>query len=275
MGSFLAIHDGVYNWWIIALSILTTLLLQILSNLANDYGDSQKGTDNINRLGPDRAVQSGEISAKDMKKGIFLFVMLSLLSGLSLLYISFPNDFLKAGAFLILGVGAILSAIKYTIGKGAYGYSGFGDLFVFLFFGLAGVIGTYYLNTKQIEWDILLPAIVLGFLSMGVLNLNNMRDIDNDILSGKHTLASRLGLKKAKIYHMVLILGAFMLSIIFIVLNYSSVFNFLFVIAIIPMLNDLIGISKQDEQALLDPYLKRLALGTFVFTLLFGFGMLL
>lgn len=274
MGSFLAIYDGQYQWSIIMLSIVTTTLLQILSNLANDYGDSQKGTDNAHRLGPLRAVQSGEISPPQMKNGIIFFVILSLVSGLALLYISFPSDFIQAAIFLLIGIAAIWAAIKYTVGKGAYGYAGFGDLFVFLFFGLAGVLGTYFLNTKQLEWEILLPAVSLGFLSMGVLNLNNMRDIDNDIKSDKHTLASRLGLKKAKYYQITLVIGAILLATLFVVLNYSSVYNLLYLIAAILMLRDLVAIYKQDKQAMLDPFLKKLALETFLFTVLFGLGLL-
>lgn len=274
MGSFLAIYDGQYQWSIIILSIVTTTLLQILSNLANDYGDSQKGTDNAHRLGPERAVQSGEISPAQMKNGIIFFVILSLVSGIALLFVSFPTDFIRAAIFLLIGIAAIWAAIKYTVGKGAYGYAGFGDLFVFLFFGLAGVLGTYFLNTKQLEWEILLPAVSLGFLSMGVLNLNNMRDIDNDIKSDKHTLASRLGLKKAKYYQITLVIGAILLATLFVVLNYSSVYNLLYLIAAILMLRDLVAIYKQDKQAMLDPFLKKLALETFLFTVLFGLGLL-
>ena len=274
MGSFLAIHDGVYSWPVIAFAAITTTLLQILSNLANDYGDTQKGTDNINRLGPERTVQSGEISPGQMKNGMWLFSILSLLSGLYLLYLSFPEDFLMASLFLLIGLAAIGAAIKYTVGKGAYGYAGFGDLFVFLFFGLTGVIGTYFLNTKTIEWDILLPAISVGFLSVGVLNLNNMRDIENDIRSGKHTLASRLGLRRAKGYHGFLVIGAFGLCTAYSILNYDSLFNFLFLISALLMVKDLLEIGKQTDLRKLDPYLKKLAIGTFLFTILFGIGLL-
>lgn len=275
MGSFLAIHDGTYNWLIIFLAAVTTTFLQILSNLANDYGDSQKGTDNVNRLGPLRSVQSGEISPGQMKKGIWGFVFLSLISGILLLYFSFGDNFTTALFFLLLGIASIGAAIKYTVGKKAYGYAGFGDLFVFLFFGLTGVLGTYYLNTKSFDWEILLPAIAMGFLSVGVLNLNNMRDIDNDIQSGKHTLASRMGFSNAKIYHAVLIIGGLVAAGIYVVLNYHSVWNLLFILVVPLLINDLRSVWKHKEQAKLDPYLKKLALGTFLFTIVYGIGLLL
>ncbi len=274
MGSFLAIHDGFYRWEIILLAIVTTVLLQILSNLANDYGDSQKGTDNEKRLGPLRTVQSGRISPARMKRAIWLFSALSLISGLVLLYVSFGDDFWLSVLFLVIGMTAIWAAIKYTVGKGAYGYAGFGDLFVLLFFGFAGVVGTYFLNTKQMNWMVLLPALSLGFLSMGVLNLNNMRDIDNDRMSGKQTVASRLGLQKAKLYHAFLLVGSIIAAVVYVGLNYKSLSNFLFVLPSMIIIKDLFSIFKQQDQAGLDPYLKKLAIATFLFTLCFGFGIL-
>ena len=224
MGSGLAIYLGSYSWIVILLATLTTILLQILSNLANDYGDFQKGTDNDNRLGPERAVQSGEISARQMKTAVIVFAALSLLSGVWLLYASLKEQFMIALVFFVLGIAAIAAAVKYTVGKNAYGYSGLGDLFVFLFFGLTGVLGTYYLNTLSLTWDVFLPAISIGLLSTGMLNLNNMRDIENDIKSGKHTLASKLGLRKAKYYHAFLVIGAIVSALIFILLQLFSSF---------------------------------------------------
>ncbi len=275
MGSFLAVYDGVYSWTVIILTIVTTLFLQILSNLANDYGDSQKGTDNIQRVGPERTVQSGEIAAEQMKTAVIVFAVISLISGISLLYFAFGDDIWKALIFLLIGIGAILAAIKYTVGNRAYGYSGFGDLFVFIFFGLVGVVGTYYLNTHFFRWDILLPAISVGFFSVGVLNLNNMRDISNDIISGKYTVASRFGLTRAKLYHEFLIHGGGTASTIFIVLNYSSPWNLLYMVLMPIFLLDLIKIHKIKEKAMFDPFLKRLAISTLLFSILFGIGLLL
>lgn len=275
MGSFLAIHDGKYTWLVIILAAVTTTLLQILSNLANDYGDSQKGTDNQQRLGPLRTVQSGEISPPQMRKAMWVFSLLSLFSGIGLLYFAFADEFLTSLIFLLIGLAAIGAAIKYTVGRKAYGYAGFGDLFVFVFFGLVGVIGSYYLNTSWWRFDILLPAVSVGFLSTGVLNLNNMRDIDNDLESGKMTLASRLGYLKAKIYHTILILCALIAATIYVVLSYNSPWNFLFLLVVPLMLFDLKNVISKKEHAKLDPYLKKLAIQTFLFTVLFGIGILL
>lgn len=275
MGGGLAVFKGNYSWAVILLAALTTILLQILSNLANDYGDFEKGTDNANRLGPERAVQSGEISARQMKTAVIVLAVLSLLSGVWLLYVALKAQFLEALVFFVLGIAAIAAAIKYTVGKNAYGYSGLGDLFVFLFFGLAGVLGTYYLNTLSLRWDVLLPAISIGFLSTGMLNLNNMRDIDNDIQSGKHTLASKLGLHKAKVYHSFLIVGAIASALVFVGIHFSSLWNLLFLLVAFPLLNDLRIIWKTTNPQKLDPFLKKLALSTLLFAVLFILGLLL
>jgi 1,4-dihydroxy-2-naphthoate octaprenyltransferase len=275
MGSGLAVFKGSYSWMVILLATLTTILLQILSNLANDYGDFQKGTDNVHRLGPERAVQSGEISARQMKTAVIVFAALSLISGVWLLYASLKEQFTEALVFFVLGIAAIAAAIKYTVGKNAYGYSGLGDLFVFLFFGLTGVVGTYYLNTLSLTWDVILPAISIGLLSTGMLNLNNMRDIDNDIQSGKHTLASKLGLQKAKYYHAFLVVGAIAAALLFVWLHYFSLWNLLFLIVALPLLSDLRLIWRTTEQQKLDPFLKRLALSTLAFAVLFIMGLLL
>jgi len=159
MGSFLAIASGIYNWFVISLSIITTLFLQILSNLANDYGDGIKGTDNKDRVGPVRTIQSGKISPKEMRIGIVIFIILSLISGIWLIVESLGSSWYLGLLFFLLGLAAIASAIKYTVGNNAYGYIGFGDLFVFLFFGLLAVAGTYFLNTHSLDWKIFLPGI--------------------------------------------------------------------------------------------------------------------
>jgi len=275
MGSFLAVASGVFSWSIIALSVVTTLLLQILSNLANDYGDGMKGTDNNMRLGPQRAIQSGSISPKEMKLAIVIFTLLSLVTGIWLIIESFGSDWYLGLLFLVLGLSAIAAAIKYTVGSKAYGYSGLGDLFVFLFFGLLAVLGTYFLNTLTLDWLVLLPAISMGFLSTGVLNLNNMRDIENDLKSGKNTLASSMGLGNAKKYHLFLVVGAMIAAIAYSVLNYSSLWNFLYVISFPLFIYQLFRIIKIKEEKLLDPFLKQLALTTLLFTILFGVSLIL
>jgi 1,4-dihydroxy-2-naphthoate octaprenyltransferase len=275
MGSLLAIYDGIYSWTVIIFAIITTLFLQILSNLANDFGDSLKGTDNPNRLGPKRTVQSGEITARQMKIAIVVFALLSFISGLALLYFAFEKDLWKIFIFILIGIGAIVAAIKYTVGKKAYGYSGYGDLFVFLFFGIIGVAGTYYLNTNHLRWDILLPAASIGFFSMGVLNLNNMRDIENDLKSGKRTVASKFGFDRAKFYHEFLIHAGGVTSTIFVVLNYQSAWNLLYMLLMPLFLIDLLKINKTKDKALLDPFLKKLAISTLLFSIIFGIGLLI
>ena len=274
-GSFMAIADRRFDSIVIALAILTTLLLQILSNLANDLGDSLKGTDNKNRIGPARTVQSGEITQKEMWWGVGIVSFLTLASGLSLIVYSLGTQSWQVLFFLILGVVSIAAAIKYTIGNSAYGYRGLGDIFVFIFFGLTGVLGTYYLNAHTLPPDTWLMAISVGLLSTGVLNLNNMRDIENDKISGKNTFAVRIGTLNARVYHSLLVAFAIISGVVYTSLNYHSPAQFIF-LAVIPFfIQDLFRILKIDEQKLLDPYLKKLAISTFAYILLFGIGILI
>jgi len=274
-GSFLAAADGKARAGVIVMALITTLFLQILSNLANDYGDAVKGTDNAERVGPQRTVQSGRISARQMKSAIIVFAMLSFVSGVGLLYVALGDHLVVALIFLVLGLSAIAAAIRYTTGKRAYGYKGWGDVFVFVFFGLVAVLGTYYLNTLQLKWLLLLPASAMGLLSAGVLNLNNMRDTDNDIASGKYTLASRLGTARAKIYHAVLVISALVFTVVYVLLTYHSGWNLLFLLSLPLFFRDLVQIFHTKEKAALDPFLKRLALSILLFSLLFGIGICL
>jgi len=274
-GSFMAVADHESQPFVIALAILTTLLLQILSNMANDLGDSLKGTDNHKRVGPMRTVQGGEITIYEMKRGVGLVSMLTLISGISLIVVSLGTNSWQVLLFLLLGIVSIAAAIKYTIGKSAYGYRGLGDLFVFLFFGLTGVLGTYYLNAQTLPPDTWLMAISVGLLSTGVLNLNNMRDIENDKNSGKNTIVVRIGSINARMYHGFLVAIAILCGIIYTSLNYHSPEQFIF-LAVIPFfISDFFKIVKIDEQQLLDLYLKKLALSTFAYIILFGIGILI
>ena len=247
--------------------LLTTIFLQILSNLANDFGDSQNGVDNAGRLGPERTVQSGKISKPEMKRLIIVFVILSFISGALLIFFGIKNA--NTGMillFFLLGIASIVAAIKYTVGKNPYGYSGFGDLFVFIFFGLIGVCGTYFLHTSQFHITLLLPAASIGFLSAGVLNLNNMRDIENDAASGKKTLVVRMGSEHAKIYHTLLIVIALVLSIIYVVETWQSVYQFMFMFSVFPLGFHLYEVFKNHVPQKLNNQLKVLALTTFFFT---------
>lgn len=272
MGAFLSAFFYGFRWDVSLLAALTTILLQVLSNLANDYGDSQKGTDNQHRIGPERAVQSGKISVLAMRSAIIIFIGLSLISGIVLISHGTRGMDLRFGLlFLVLGVSAIAAAILYTVGNKAYGYSGLGDLFVFLFFGLLAVLGTFFLNTQFLRWDIWLPAASLGLFSTGVLNLNNIRDIENDRNSGKITVAVRLGVKNAKKYHALLILLGLFSALLFNLMNMRSYVSLIWLIPIVPLfIIDLIKIFRIEDLKLLDPFLKKLALKTLLFVLLYG-----
>lgn len=207
-GSSLAYANGHFSFAITILALLTAIFLQILSNLANDYGDAEKGTDNENRLGPTRAMQSGSVSTAEMKKAILINIFLTVISGLALVFYSL-DSFSNIVTFIGLGLLAILSSIAYTMGSKPYGYVGLGDISVFIFFGLLGVGGTFFLHTGYLDPDIFIPAFGCGLLAVAVLNINNMRDIENDKACGKRTIAVRLGQQSAKYYHIVLIGAAF------------------------------------------------------------------
>ncbi|MFT7898629.1 1,4-dihydroxy-2-naphthoate octaprenyltransferase [Tenacibaculum ascidiaceicola] len=257
------------------LAILTTIGFQVLSNFANDYGDGIKGTDN-EREGEARMVASGAITAKQMKNAMIVTGVITTIIALLLIYVSFGKDnFLYSVIFFGLGIASIVAAIKYTVGKSAYGYSGFGDVFVFIFFGLLAVVGTYFLYTKQLNFIIFLPAITVGLLSTAVLNLNNMRDRENDAVSGKNTLVVKMGAESAKFYHYFLIVASFIFALLYTVIKFQSPYQFLFVIAYLPLVKHLVFVYKNKEEALLDGELKKVALSTFLFSILFGLGQIL
>lgn len=269
VGSFYAFAQGFANWAILGLSLVTTLGLQVLSNFANDYGDGVKGTDNENRIGPQRALQSGAISAADMKRGIIITSILTLVSAVALIYVSFGSEnFVYSLVFFFLGLAAIAAAIKYTVGNSAYGYRGLGDLFVFIFFGLVSVLGCYFLYAKSIDMLLILPAISVGLLSVAVLNLNNMRDIVSDAMSGKNTLVVQMGAAKAKVYHFVIIITALVLVLVFAMLYPFQAKQYLFLIAYVPLLMHLNKVAKNKEPRDLDPELKKVALSTFFLSVL-------
>lgn len=276
VGSFLAASHGYFNWIICVLALLTTIGFQIISNFANDYGDGVKGTDNADRIGPKRAIQSGEISPEQLLKTIKITSAFTFLTAIFLIYTAFgKDDFINLSVFFVLGVASIAAALKYTMGKRAYGYSGFGDFFVFIFFGLLSVVGTYYLFSKQLEFTIFLPAISIGLLSIGVLNLNNMRDSVSDAKSGKNTIVVKIGLEFAKYYHYYLLLASFLFALLYTLFYYKSWHQFLFLLAYIPIVKHFLVVYHNKRPILLDPELKKLALSTFLFALLFGLGMFL
>jgi 1,4-dihydroxy-2-naphthoate octaprenyltransferase len=274
MGGFLAASVHAFQWNIFLLCITTTIFLQILSNLANDYGDSIHGADSADRKGPSRAVQSGRISASQMKAGIVVFVALSLVSGVSLLFVAFGLNWNAILFFLGLGVLSILAAIAYTVGKRPYGYAGLGDISVFIFFGLIGVMGSLYLFTHELKALYILPAISCGLFSVGVLNINNIRDIESDVKAGKYSIPVRIGKEKAVLYHWSLIILGLLSTLVFVLLTYVSSFQLLFLISAPAFI--LIGKNVQQKPShQLDPYLKFMALSTLFFVLLFGVGQML
>jgi len=252
------------------LAILTTISFQVLSNFANDYGDGIKGTDD-HREGEKRLVASGLISEKQMKTGMGIMALLSLGLSLLLIYNAFGcENLLLSLVFFGFGALSVIAAIKYTVGDNAYGYSGFGDVFVFLFFGWLSVIGSYYLFVMEWHLPLVLPATAIGLLSMAVLNLNNMRDIENDAKSGKETLVVKWGREKAKKYHYVLIICALVAAITHTVLHFYSFKQFLYLIAFIPLLLNIKTVYQNKEPRLLDSELKKVALSTFAFAILFS-----
>jgi len=276
LGSLIAASESYFNWKIFVLAIFTTVGFQVLSNFANDYGDAEKGADNEDRVGPKRAMQSGLISPKQMLRAIVIATIITFIFALLLIYQAFGVAYINYSiVFVILGVASIIAAIKYTVGKRAYGYSGFGDVFVFLFFGWLSVIGSYFLYAKQLDWRLFLPASAIGLLSVGVLNLNNMRDSATDKSAGKNTLVVKLGDRYAKYYHYALLIGSLVLLLIYVFsINYKPS-NFIFLVAYIPIIKHLIVVFKNKNPQELDGELKKLALSTFLVAVLVGVGLIL
>ena len=267
VGSAYAYYQGYSNWSIVILALLTTLGLQILSNYANDYGDGVKGTD-ANRIGEKRMVAAGVITAQQMKKAVIITAGLTFIIALLLIYIAFGKEnFVLSLIFILLGIGSIGAAIKYTVGKSAYGYSGFGDVFVFIFFGLVSVVGSNFLFTHFIDWKLFLPATAIGLLSVAVLNLNNMRDIENDKIAGKNTLVVKMGLKWAKKYHEIILATGMLSFMVFLMLIKSSLLPVLLVN--IPIIMNMNKVNKSEKYEDFDPELKKVALSTFALSILF------
>jgi 1,4-dihydroxy-2-naphthoate polyprenyltransferase len=275
IGSCLAAADEKFRWPVFGLAALTTVLLQIMSNMANDYGDFVNGKDTAERIGPKRMVQSGEITPKTMLNGIILIGVLCAVSGLALILIGTEGmDITNLLIFGALGVGAIVAAIKYTVGKNPYGYRGLGDIFVFLFFGLVGVLGTYFLHSQLFRWDLLLPASAIGFLSTGVLNMNNMRDYEADKNAGKKTIVVAMGPKNGALYHLFLVGGAVVLTIIYTLLNYHSAWQWLFLLSFPVLFLNLKKVFTYKDALELYPELPRLSMASLLYALAFGIGLL-
>lgn len=274
VGSALGVEkQNTFQFWettIFWLAILVTIGFQVLSNFANDYGDGVRGTD-AKRQGENRMVASGIISPKQMKIGMIITGIITFFLATILIFMAFGNkSFIISFIFFNLTIVSIIAAVKYTVGKKAYGYSGLGDVFVFLFFGMLSVLGSYYLFTHSLNWHLLLPASAIGCFSTAVLNLNNMRDIESDSVAGKNTLVVKLGIDKAKKYHAFLLLFGMVCAIIYVAINYRESLQFLFIVAFIPFLLNIKTVFKNKSPMLLDSELKKVALSTFLFAILFS-----
>jgi len=272
MGSGLAMADGQSNMIVFVLALITTFFLQVLSNFANDYGDFVKETDNEERVGPDRAMQLGLITKDEMVKAMWVIAVLCSIFGVWLIYEgTLGLNFESAGLFAVLGLTAMGAAVKYTMGKNPYGYVGLGDIFVFLFFGWLGVIGSYFLHTHSFDFMVLLPASAIGFFTTAVLNVNNMRDHEADEKSGKNTLVVRIGIVRAKRYHFILNF----LGILFVVLYTNSYMRAVWFIlsGIILFIKPAWEILRNKDHTSFDPYLKKQAIATFLFTIIFVVGL--
>lgn len=270
-GSAIAREESSNFWAVTGLALLTTLFLQVLSNFANDYGDFVKGTDNAQRIGPERSLQAGHISPSQMRKGMAICGLAALFSGSYLIYLVFSESdqaLWKPLFFLGLGIGAIMAAIKYTVGKKPYGYSGYGDLFVFLFFGLIGVGGMYFLHSGHLGPKVILPAFGIGLLSAAVLHLNNMRDHINDAASQKRTLAVKLGPLSSKNYHRYIIGLSSLGFILYLLLYSASSWEWLILAPLALLWKHAQLVSKNTQPADLDPELKKVALATFSIALI-------
>ena len=272
-GTALANLGGMGNGVIFTLCLLITIGFQITSNFANDYGDGVKGTDSDDRIGPKRALQSGELSTLELKWGIGITAAISIVLTLILLIYVFGTQQLPYFAlFFILGVLSIWAAVKYTVGRSAYGYKGLGDVFVFLFFGLLAVLGTKFLYAQSIVGIDFLPAIAIGLLCVGVLNLNNLRDIQSDTNHGKNTLVVKLGFSNGKTYHLMLLITSFLCFLAFYILEFKLGWTLLVLSPFIIIFVHLEQVMRTQEPVKLDPELKKLALSTFLLSLVLYFA---
>ncbi|MCG8607017.1 1,4-dihydroxy-2-naphthoate octaprenyltransferase [bacterium] len=267
LGCFLAAAENAFQWPIALLCFATAVILQVLSNLANDYGDSAHGADSAERKGPQRAVQSGQISKAAMQVALGVFVLLALGVG-------YPLVQEESLIFHLVGLAAILAAVAYTVGPKPYGYVGLGDLFVLIFFGVIGVGGSYYLQTHVLNWLILLPALSCGLFCVAVLNVNNIRDLESDRRAGKMTIPVRLGPVRGRTYHWILLIVGLITAIGFTILALESVWQFLYLATVPLFLRNGLSVKSSKEATTLDACLKQLALTTLLFSFTFGIGLL-
>lgn len=269
VGNALAIQQTNFSWTLFGSTLLTAIAFQVLSNFANDYGDGIKGTDNENRIGPKRVLQQKLLTTKALFRGIILTALIGLGLATLTIVLAFGVEEIKTSlVFLGLALAAITAAFKYTAGKGAYGYRALGDVFVFLFFGLLAVCGAYFLQTKVLSTAVWWFALAVGCFSVGVLNLNNMRDLQNDSAVGKKTIATILGLQSAKKYHAIVILIGIVGLCIGLVQMAQQIWHYLPILVLLPLSIQLVKTIRIKNNIDFDALLKPLALITFLLSLI-------
>ena len=273
VGTALAFNDCGFNGKLLALLLATTVLLQILGNFANDLGDFQHGTDNDNRVGPQRTLQSGGLSVEAMKRGIVIAALLSFVVGILMLWVSFGFG-TGFWVFLAIGIAAIIAAIRYTVGPKPFGYRGLGDLMVLVFFGFATVVGSYFIVSHQISVNALMMSFAIGFMSVGVLNVNNLRDSASDRLSGKMTIIVKFGTRFGQVYHLLLCLSAIVLVAVSLLNGHTAASLLWVALPTVLLLAHGIRVFKADDVKTLDPELKKLSLTTLLMSVLYAAALL-
>ena len=273
VGSTLAFSIAGFNALLFALLLLTTILLQVLSNFANDVGDFQHGTDTAERVGPQRGLQTGGLTLKDMKCGVTAAAVIAFLTGVSMLYTAFGIT-ANFWGFLAFGIITIIAALRYTMGSNPYGYRGLGDVMVLVFFGCATTIGSYYIITQQITWQILILGCGIGFLSMGVLNINNMRDAESDAKTGKRTIIVKLGVRFGQFYHLSLCVLGVAAFAIFILSEKKPILLLWILLPSNLLIMHGIRIFTCKDIKTIDPELKKLSLSTLLMSILFSLGII-
>lgn len=272
LGLLLAVSDYNVSWAVSVSVAVTAVLLQILSNVSNELGDALKGTDTSRRNGPLYGIASGRLTVRDLKVMIWIYALLSAVSGLVMIWLSYGTLLcLDSFVFMILGFAAISSAMKYTLGKSPFGYRGLGDIYVFIFFGIVAVLGSYLVAAHTIPtWYMLLPAVSIGAFSVAVLNVNNIRDMETDRAT-RVTLPLKMGETWAKVYQTVLVLIGWAAMFGYAFSRMYSLWHYIFVLTLPLFIWHLIGVWRGHGRSL-DRMLPLLVVSTFLFALLGGLG---
>lgn len=273
LGGALAAHMSKFYWPTAIMAVLTASLLQLICNLANDYGDFVLGADPINQTKPPSAIQTGLVTLAQVRKGLLGLGAATIGSGVLLLYVANPptEDII---VFLFLGACALVASVAYTLGDVPYGYRGWGDAAVFVFFGFLGVGGTFYLHTQQLHSVWVLPAVSYGSLVVGILNINNLRDRDTDAQVGKNTLPVRVGSRIARHYHAGLLILSTVSIQVFLHYYVSTLWPYA-CLCVLPWLlkNGIVVYHTNQEVERLNGQLSQLVLVTCIFGVLLSLGL--